>query len=411
MRGGAFAALLLLAGCAADPALDIPQATARIDAPTAAVPPPPPPPPRPEPVPQGWAGLPGWRQDKLHEAIPALLSQCRSSRLPATEPDAAIDRASLADAQWWRGLCSAAARLPPGNEAAARRLIQTRFQPMALTPPPETPPPLLTGYFEPVYPGCTEPGPGCATPLRARPPGLVDVDAGRFDAARAGTRIRGCVDRGALSACPPRAAIETGAMPNAPVLAWMDLVDKFFLQIQGSGRLLFADGSVLRLGYAVQNFNAYVPIGRLLLEQGELSRPVSMQSIRAWLQANPARVEAVLNANPSYVFFRALDLPADQGPIGSLGVPLTAGRSIAVDPAMLPLGLPVFIAAPGVAPRLTFAQDTGGAIKGFARADLFTGTGPQAGEVAGRLAAPVAAWVLLPVVPTPAPAQRQAPSP
>lgn len=410
MRFRAFAALLLLAGCAADPAPDTPQATARAEA-TPIPSPPLPPPPRPEPVPQGWAGVPGWRQDRLHEAIPALLSQCRSSRLPATEPDAAIARESLADAAWWRGLCAAAARLPPGNEAAARRLIQARFQPMALTPPPETPPPLLTGYFEPVYPGCTKPGPGCATPLRARPPGLVDVDAGRINPDRAGIRIRGCVDRGALSACPVRAAIESGAMPNAPVLAWMDLIDKFFLQIQGSGRLVFADGSVLRLGYAAQNFSPYVPIGRLLLEQGELSRPVSMQSIRAWLLANPARVAAVLNANPSYVFFRALDLPADQGPIGSLGVPLTAGRSIAVDPAIVPLGLPVFIAAPGVVPRLTFAQDTGGAIKGFARADLFTGTGSEAGEVAGWLAAPVAAWVLLPAVPAPAPTQRLAPSP
>jgi membrane-bound lytic murein transglycosylase A len=110
-------------------------------------------------------------------------------------------------------------------------------------------------------------------------------------------------------------------------------------------------------------------------------------------------VQATLNANPSYVFFRVLDLPEELGPIGSLGVPLTAGRSVAVDPAVVPLGLPGYLSAPGVAPRLAFAQDTGGAIRGVARADLFTGTGPEAGEVAGRLAAPLALWVLLPNLP------------
>jgi membrane-bound lytic murein transglycosylase A len=137
----------------------------------------------------------------------------------------------------------------------------------------------------------------------------------------------------------------------------------------------------------------------VLLEKGEIARPVSMQSIRAWLLANPDRVGTTLNANPSYVFFRVLDLPAELGPIGSLGVPLTPGRSVAVDPAVVPLGLPVYVAAPGVVPRVAFAQDTGGAIRGVARADLFTGTGPEAGEVAGRLAAPLSLWVLLPNLP------------
>lgn len=372
-------------------------------APEAAAPPrstAPSPPPAAQLLPADWSDLPGWRHDRLSEAMPALRQQCAAPRLPPTEPPSAISPALLGDAAWWQALCREAARLPPGNQQAARRLVQARFRPALLRParPPDAPG-LLTGYFEPVHAGCTAPGPGCTSPVRGRPPGLLNVDAGRIDPRQGGTRLRGCIDRGALSPCPDRAAIEAGHLADAPVLAWMDQVEKFFLQIQGSGRVVLDQGGVLRLGYAAQNFSPYVPIGRVLLEQGAIARPVSMQSIRAWLLANPERVQATLNANPSYVFFRVLDLPEELGPIGSLGVPLTAGRSVAVDPAVVPLGLPVYLSAPGVAPRLAFAQDTGGAIRGVARADLFTGTGPEAGEVAGRLAAPLALWVLLPNLP------------
>ena len=299
----------------------------------------------------------------------------------------------LADADWWRATCAQAAALRPRSHDAVRGFLQARFQPVAVDTQG-----LLTGYFEPVYPACAEPGPSCPTPVRARPPGLVDVDARRIDPAGPSRRIRGCVDRGALSLCPPRAAIEAGGLSEAPVLAWMDPVDKFFLQIQGSGRLALPDGGTLRLGYEAQNGAPYVPIGRVLLDRGELSRPVSMQSIRAWLASHRDQAEAVLNENPSYVFFRPLDLPPAAGPLGSLGVPLTANRSLAVDPRFVPLGLPVWIAADGVAPRLAQAQDTGGAIRGPVRMDLFTGTGEAAGEVAGRLAAPVRAWLLLPLL-------------
>lgn len=390
--------LALWLGACATPEAPAPETPAA--PPSAAAPPPAP---AALLLPADWSDLPGWRQDRLSEALPALRQQCAAPRRPATEPPGAIPPALLGDAAWWQALCRDAARLPPGNQAAARRFVQARFRPMQLRPQETTAQGLLTGYFEPVYAGCTAPGPGCTSPVRGRPPGLLNVDAGRIDPRQGGTRIRGCIDRGALSPCPDRAAIEAGRLADAPVLAWMDQVEKFFLQIQGSGRVVLAEGGVLRLGYAAQNFSPYVPIGRVLLEQGQLSRPVSMQSIRAWLLANPGRVEATLNANPSYVFFRVLDLPEELGPIGSLGVPLTPGRSVAVDPAVVPLGLPVYLATPGpaqgVAPRLAFAQDTGGAIRGVARADLFTGTGPEAGEVAGRLAAPLSLWVLLPNLP------------
>jgi membrane-bound lytic murein transglycosylase A len=340
-----------------------------------------------------WPDLPGWQQDHAAELLPALLAQCAAPRQLPGDPTGAVPAERLADGGWWQALCAAAGRLRPRADAAARAFLEQHFRPAAIDATG-----LLTGYFEPVYPACPERQPGCATPVRARPPGVVDVDVRQIDPAHPPRRIQGCVDRGALSPCPPRAAIEAGALPEAPVLAWMDPVDKFFMQIQGSGRLALADGATLRLGYAAQNGAPYVPIGRVLLERGELSRPVSMQSIRAWLAANPDRAEEILNANPSYVFFRLLDLPPASGPIGSMGVPLTPWRSVAVDPRVVPLGLPVFLAAEGQKPRLALAQDTGGAIRGPARADMFTGTGAAAGEVAGRMVAPLRLWLLLPHV-------------
>jgi membrane-bound lytic murein transglycosylase A len=384
VRRGAFLLALLLSACIAPPPGE-PPPTLSAPAVDAAVPP------APMLVPAAWADLPGWMRDRPAALLPALAAQCAGPRTPAAEPPGLVPAEALATPAWWRALCAEASRAR--TDAAARRLIERRFRPVRLVGSG-----LATGYFEPVYAGCPAPAPGCETPARGRPPGLVDADARRIDPAAAAARIRGCVDRGVLAPCPDRAAIEAGAMPDAPALAWMDRVEKFFMQIQGSGRLALPDGRTLRLGYAAQNGGAYVPIGRVLLEAGEIGRPVSMQSIRAWLDANPSRAEAVLNRNPAYVFFAVLDLPDDAGPIGSLGVPLTAGRSIAVDPRVVPLGLPVFAAIEGLPPRVVLAQDTGGAIRGPGRIDLFTGTGPAAGEVAGRLAAPATLWLLLPAL-------------
>jgi membrane-bound lytic murein transglycosylase A len=385
----AVAALVLgLAACA--PSLERTEAPTEVSRPAE--------PPALTPV--AWAEMPGWQADRAAQLLPALASQCAMQRQPPGEPTAAVPADRLGTAEWWRATCAAVAALRPRTDAAVRAFIERHFQPVSVDATG-----LLTGYFEPVYPACPEPLPGCATPVRARPPGVVDVDIRRIDPAHPPRRLRGCVDRGALSPCPARAAIEAGALPEAPVLAWMDPVDKFFMQIQGSGRLALAGNVTMRLGYEAQNGAPYVPIGRVLLERGEIARPVSMQSIRAWLAANPDRVEELLNTNPSYVFFRPLDLPPAAGPVGSLGVPLTAGRSIAVDPRIVPLGLPVFLAAEGRAPLLTMAQDTGGAIRGAGRIDLFTGTGAAAGETAGRLVAPVRTWLLLPVLGEEAPAR------
>jgi membrane-bound lytic murein transglycosylase A len=232
----------------------------------------------------------------------------------------------------------------------------------------------------------------------------------------------------------PRAEIEGGlpALAGKELLWVDDPVDLFFLQIQGSGRVRLPSGELVRVGYADQNGQPYKSIGRYLVEQGELTlEQASMQGIKAWGVANPAKLDALLNQNPSYVFFRELpqhgggrdsatDAPVTTdgpvatggpamtggpattgGPVGALGVALTPERSIAVDPRYIPLGAPVFLATtwPGNAQplaRLVLAQDTGGAIRGAVRADFFWGFGDTAGAQAGRMRQTARMWVLLP---------------
>jgi len=207
---------------------------------------------------------------------------------------------------------------------------------------------------------------------------------------------------GNLKPYEDRKAIVEGALdPRNLEIVWVDdPVDAFFLQIQGSGRVTLEDGRVMRLGYAGQNGHPYVAIGRELIARGALTREtVSMQSIRAWLAANPAEAAALMNANPSYVFFR--ELPGD-GPVGAQGAALTPLRSLAVDRRFVPLGTPVWLDAehpdPGTARlrRLVVAQDVGGAIRGPVRGDLFWGHGDAAADLAGRMKSPGRYYLLLP---------------
>jgi membrane-bound lytic murein transglycosylase A len=228
------------------------------------------------------------------------------------------------------------------------------------------------------------------------------VDLGEFRPELRGQRIAGNVVNGNLRPYPARAGINQGAIDNrADVLVWVDdAVDAFFLEIQGSGRVVLQDGRVLRLGYAAQNGQPYVAIGRTLIERGALTREtVSMQSIRAWLAANPAEARAVMETNPSYVFFRVLD---GDGPLGAEGVALTPGRSLAVDRSLIAMGVPLWLDAQDpLSPdarirRMMMAQDTGGAIRGAVRGDVFWGAGADAAERAGKMRSPGRYWLLLP---------------
>jgi membrane-bound lytic murein transglycosylase A len=218
-------------------------------------------------------------------------------------------------------------------------------------------------------------------------------------------RLRGRIEGRRLVPYYSRAEIETAdGRFAAPVLAWVsDPVALFFLQIQGSGQIEFEDGSRLRLGYADQNGHPYRSLGRHLVDSGELQlEQASMQGIQAWAAANPDKLRAALDANPSYVFFRVLpDLPAQEGPIGALGVPLRAGASLAVDRRFIPLGAPVYLVTTEPLSdvpleRLTVALDTGGAIRGPLRADFFWGSGPDAGALAGRMRQQGRLWLLWP---------------
>jgi membrane-bound lytic murein transglycosylase A len=266
----------------------------------------------------------------------------------------------------------------------------------------------VTGYYEPLLKGDRVRTERARYPLYAAPDDLITVDLASIYPELKTLRLRGRLVGNKVVPYPTRKEIEAPA-PNGngysfkgKPIAWAeDPVDLFFLQIQGSGRIELPDGSHLRVGYSDQNGYPYQSIGKLLVERGELKlEQASMQGIKDWGAKHPDKLPELLASNPSFVFFR--ELPNGlSGPLGSLGVPLSGGRSIAVDTRFIPLGAPVFLATtqPNSSlplNRLVMAQDTGSAIRGGVRADFFWGFGNQAGELAGRMKQRGRMWVLLP---------------
>ena len=350
--------------------------------------------------------LDGWSDDRQSEALAAFRRSCvRVAALPADGADGPLPGVygQLGD---WLPACAAAQTVPPGDPAA-RVFFETWFSPLALSAP-DRPDGLFTGYYEPeIKASRTRTGP-YQTPVLGPPPDLVTADLGQFDPKFAGERLRGRVAGGRFVPYPARAEIERGVDPSAAhqkVLAWIaDPVEAFFMHIQGSGRLLLEDGNVLRLAFAEKNGRPYTAIGRVLVDRGALAPgTVSMQTIRAWLAANPEQMSEILAQNQSYIFFRPVPAPDPAsnpapgptlGPPGAGGVPLTPGRSLAVDRAFHALGAPLWLdtqapTGPGgaLAPfrRLMITQDTGSAIKGPVRGDVFWGSGEAAGEIAGLM--------------------------
>jgi membrane-bound lytic murein transglycosylase A len=253
-----------------------------------------------------------------------------------------------------------------------------------------------TGYYEPEIAGSRERRNGYEVPIYGRPTDLVDVDLGLFSANLKGKKIRGRVDGKSFVPYFDRTAIEQGALAErAPIIAWAsDPIELFFLQIQGSGRLRLADGSVMRIGYDTQNGRDYTGIGVLMRDRGLLAPGhASMQDIVAWLRAHPAEGRDIMRENKSFVFFRELQGP----PVGALGLAVTGGVSAAADPKFVPLGAPVYLSMDRTdATGLWIAQDTGGAIRGANRIDTFWGAGDDARAIAGGMAAHGTAFVLLP---------------
>jgi membrane-bound lytic murein transglycosylase A len=387
----ALGALLLLAGCALPPAATTKSEAQCVCAACPACPavePPQPPraPARPLQAAR-WEEVKGWGGDNLAEAHGALLASC----------------SVLAKQPAWRGVCEEARALP-AQDAALRGFFEARFRPWRVVNPDESREGLVTGYYEPLLRGSRERSKTFAHAIYGVPDDLLVVDLGELYPELKNFRLRGRLDGRKVVPYWSRAELT----PQAPALAgkallWVaDPIELFFLQVQGSGRVELPDGRHQRVGYAEQNGHPYLSIGRWLVEKGELRlEDASMQGIQAWARANPKRVGELLNANPSFVFFRELP-DSGGGPIGALGVPLTPGRSIAVDPRAIPLGAPVFLSTtqPGsekLLQRLVLAQDTGGAIKGAVRADFFWGFGAEAGAQAGRMRQRGEMWALLPV--------------
>jgi membrane-bound lytic murein transglycosylase A len=368
-------------------------------------------PPPSEPVlrlqPIAFGDLEGWQQDDPSAALAAFRRSC--ARL-ATRPDAQPMAADPAMAplagtlEAWRGACAAAAG--PASSEQARAFFEDWFQPYLVTDR-DQPLGLFTGYYEPLLHGSRRFGGPYTVPLYRAPDDLIEIDLGRFKPELAGQAITGRVAGSEFVPYFARAEIDAGALEGRGLeLVWVDdPVAKFFLQIQGSGQIQLDDGARIRVGYAGQNGHQYHAIGRDLVALGAMPlEEVSLQSIRDWLIAHPEQADAIMAGNGSYVFFDErpeLD-PAD-GPIGAQGVPLTAGRSLAVDRRYIPLGAPVWLDATAPWPegegrlrRLLVAQDTGGAIKGPVRGDVFWGTGARAEAIAGRMRSQGRYVVLLP---------------
>jgi membrane-bound lytic murein transglycosylase A len=324
-------------------------------------------------IPVGWAELPGLGEDPLADAWGAWVRSCE--RPPAASP------APLA------ALCAEVRRLGQGSDEQRRSWMLERLQPYRVETFQSEPVGLLTGYYEPVVEASRLPNARFSVPLY-RPPALLH-------------QRKPWYSRQEMDTLP-----EAQTALKGREIAWLaDPVAALNLQIQGSGRLLVTepDGRqrMVRIGYAGTNDQPYRSVGGWLQQRREI-RDASWPSIRNWVTQNPGRVQEMLWSNPRVTFFQEQPLPESEiavGPRGAQGVPLTAGRSIAVDPGSIPYGTPVWLASAGPQlqlQRLVMAQDTGSAITGAVRADYFVGTGPEASLVAGRLKQPLRLWVLWP---------------
>lgn len=329
-------------------------------------------------IPTSFTALPGWEQDRMTEALPALLRSCAAiAKLPG---DKSIGPNGLAGTPAdWREACSMAALVPKSDDAAMVKFMADYFRPFAALDRSGKPG-LFTGYYEADLEGSLVPTSDFQAPLYRLPHAPVTMT---------------------------RAEIDAGGLAGQGLeLLWLhDAVDAFMLQVQGSGRIRLTDGRTIRVGYAGNNGQKFVPIGKVMAEGGVIQKSgISMQVIRDWLKTHTAEAMAWMQKNPRYIFF---DEVTGEGPLGAMGVPLTAGRSLAVDPDFLPLGVPVWLdtawpvdskTAKAGAPmqRLMVAQDVGNAIKGPVRGDVFWGSGDAALDFAGHMKNPGRYFLLLP---------------
>ena len=348
--------------------------------------------------PVDFAALPGWAADDHAAALETFKVSC--ARLVKLGADRPLGRQGLAGTGGdWRAPCAEAATVP-AEAGAARGFFETNFRPVQVILSDGAG--RFTGYYEPLLRGSRTPDQTYATPLHKRPDDLLEADLGDFKADLKGQRILGRADGRKFVPYYDRGAIVDGALDGRGLeILWVDSpVDAFFLQIQGSGVVQFPDGTRVRVGYAAKNGRAYFAIGRELMRRQVVPKEkMSMQAIRQWLADNPKKADKVMRLNESYVFFFENE---GDGPIGAQGVVLTPERSLAVDRGIYPMGVPIYVDTlqPGMEKkplrRLMVAQDTGGAIVGPIRGDVYFGTGDAAGDLAGRMNHPGTWYLLLP---------------
>ncbi len=334
-----------------------------------------------------WSALTGWEKDDFLPAWPAFLQSC-----------VALNKQIL-----WKKACTTAVSMKQPNSTMVRRFFETHFVPHQVINADGSDDGLVTGYYEPLLQGSRKPSARYRYPLYATPDSLLIVELGEIYPELKGLKLRGRLQERKIVPYYSRAEIMNNPEKlQGHELLWVDdEIELFFLQIQGSGRIALENGETLKIGYAEQNGHPYNSIGKLLVQRGELPlEKASMQGIKQWGQQNPDKLAELLQQNPRFVFFR--ELPADlSGPLGALGVPLTAGRSLAIDPRAVPQGAPTFLATTWPNSnkqlhRLMMAQDTGSAIKGGVRADFFWGFGSEAGKQAGKMKQKGKMWVLMP---------------
>lgn len=342
--------------------------------------------------PAQWDDVDGLQLDNLAQVWPAWMQSC----------------STLINKPVWKNACTAANQLNeqtanvPVSEAI-QAYFRTYFSVYKTTNADGSESGMVTGYYQPILKGSRTKTAQYPNPLYAAPGDMITVDLDSIFPELKFKRVRGRLVGSKLVPYYNRGEIETESSPlkGHEFLFIDDIIDVFFLQIQGSGLVQLENGEQVHVGYADQNGHPYNSIGRLLVERGELTlAQASMQGIKNWARNNLSKLRELLNSNPSYVFFRELP-PGMPGPLGALGVPIMGERSVAVDPKFIPLGAPVFLSTTepnSTKPlkRMMMAQDTGGAIKGGVRADFFWGAGPEAGAKAGAMKQTGKIWVFLP---------------
>ncbi len=352
-------------------------------------------------TPTQFANLPDWSQDNHAQALIAFHHSCTEILTRPTAQTAFANFPEASDVKTWQRICKAAQQLTKPSQTQAQQFFEHWFTPYHITDQTNSQG-LFTGYYLPLIKASLQKTKHYHVPIYALPTDLVKIDLGLFKPEWAQKKIVGqFTNNQTLQPYPDRIAINQGAIKNkARILLWGDNpIDVFFAQIQGSALVQLPDGKQMMIGYAGDNGRSYTAIGNILITQyGIDKKNMSMQTIRDWLQQHPTKIKTILNQDASYVFFKKLN---HEAPLGTEQVPLTPERSLAIDINYLPFGAPLWLETTMPSSTKTFrhlmiAQDSGGAIRGVVRGDIYWGSGDAVAHIAGNMQNSGRYWILLP---------------